>query len=305
MDSLDERTLRKSERRFFIGSTIVMVVIAILMLIPFVLVVSISMTENQAILQNGYTLFPTKFSFDAYKYIWAKANQIFSSIGISVLVTVVGTTVGVILTITFAYPLARTDYPLHRFMTVFALIPMLFHGGIVPTYIVYTQVFHIKNTIFGLLVPNLLMNVFNVILVRTYYATSVPKDLIEAAHIDGATELRTYLKIVLPLSKPIIGTVALMMGMAYWNDWQNGLYYVTQARLFSLQNLLNRMMSDIQFLQSGQNSLLQGMEAEIARMPQASVRMAIACVGILPVLVIFPFVNRFYAKGITMGAVKG
>lgn len=295
----------QSSKIFRRGCQAAIALLAVIMTVPFILLVSISFTDNQTILDTGYRLIPLKFSTDAYYYIWRKLDQIVRSIGISAGITAIGTVFGVSITLMFAYPISRRDYPLRKVMMFFILIPMLFHAGIVPAYIMYTQVIPIKNTFFALLIPNLLLNVFNVIVCRTFFITSVPMEIIEAAKIDGAGETRIFLKIVIPMSTPIIGTIFLMTGMGYWNDWINGLYYITKPEYYSLQNLLNRMMNDIQFLQTGNNSMVQGMDTVIANLPQASVRMALACVGILPVLIIFPFVNRFFARGVAMGAIKG
>lgn len=295
----------KSSKTFRYGCRIVIYLLAAVMLIPLVLLVSVSFTDNQAILDTGYRLIPKRFSLEAYAYIWAKVDQIAHSVVVSFAITIIGTVLGVTITLLFAYPISRRDYPLRKMMTFFILIPMLFNAGIVPTYIMYTQVIPIKNTYLALLIPNLLLNVFNVIVCRTFFITGIPMEVIEAAKIDGAGETRIFLRIVLPMSTSIIGTVSLMTGMGYWNDWINGLYYITKPEYYSLQNLLNRMMTDIQFLQTGSNSMMQGLNEMIANLPQASVRMALAVVGILPVLVIFPFVNRFFAKGVAMGAIKG
>ena len=241
----------KSSKTFRYGCRIVIYLLAAVMLIPLVLLVSVSFTDNQAILDTGYRLIPKRFSLEAYAYIWAKVDQIAHSVVVSFAITIIGTVLGVTITLLFAYPISRRDYPLRKMMTFFILIPMLFNAGIVPTYIMYTQVIPIKNTYLALLIPNLLLNVFNVIVCRTFFITGIPMEVIEAAKIDGAGETRIFLRIVLPMSTSIIGTVSLMTGMGYWNDWINGLYYITKPEYYSLQNLLNRMMTDIQFLQTG------------------------------------------------------
>ena len=178
---------------------------------------------------------------------------------------------------------------------------MLFNGGLVPTYIMYTQVFHIKNTIWALIVPALLMNAFYVIMMRSFFTANIPDSLIEAARIDGAGELRILAQIVLPLSKPMMATLALMIGLGYWNDWLNGLYYLTDTRYFSIQNILNRMIADVQFLASA-SSVTSGISANL---PSVGIRMAIAVIGVLPILIIYPFFQKAFVKGIVIGGVKG
>ena len=179
---------------------------------------------------------------------------------------------------------------------------MLFNGGLVPTYIMWTQTFHIKNTLFAYLVPNLMMSAFYVIMTRTYLTTTIPSEIIEAAKIDGAGEFRVMGRIILPMSKPILSTVGLLVGLSYWNDWLNGLYYINKDALYSIQVLLNKMLLDTQFLMS---SASQGMNIDTTALPSTGIKMAIAVMGILPVLVIYPFLQKYLVKGITIGAVKG
>ena len=183
---------------------------------------------------------------------------------------------------------------------VLILITLLFNGGAVSSYIIYTNLFHIKNTIWALLIPNLMLNGFNLILVRNYMMHSIPEELQSAAEIDGAGVFKIYLKIILPLSKPIMATVGLLTALGYWNDWTNGLYFITDSNLYSVQLLLNKMNENIQYLAS--HSELGAVQQSL---PGTSIRMAIAVVGILPVLIIYPFFQKYFAQGITMGAVKG
>lgn len=167
----------------------------------------------------------------------------------------------------------------------------------------YTGTFHIKNTIFAMIVPNLLMSAVNVLLVRTYFTNSIPEALYEAAEIDGAGQMRIYFQVALPLGKPILETTGLFAALGYWNDWTNGLYYVNQEQFWGIQNLLNKMISDVQALTSGLMS--KEMAGMIATMPSVSVRMAIAFVAMLPILAVYPFLQKYFAEGIAMGAVKG
>jgi putative aldouronate transport system permease protein len=181
---------------------------------------------------------------------------------------------------------------------------MLFNGGLVPSYLMWTRVFNIKNTILALIIPGLLMNAFNVLLMKNFFSTNIPKELIEAAQIDSAGEFRIFLKIILPLSLPIMATIGLFTGLAYWNDWINGLYYVTDSSLFSIQVLLSRILSDIQFLLSRTTS--NGVNtSNISSIPSVSIRMAIAVLGIIPIMIIFPFFQKYFVKGMTVGSVKG
>lgn len=224
---------------------------------------------------------------------------------LSFIVTALGTALSVILTVALAYPLSKKNLPGRGVLTFFVVFTMLFNGGLVPTYMNYTNVFGIKNTIWALIVPNLLMNAFNVLMVKSYFVSSLPNEILEAAYIDGASEFKTFMRIALPLAKPIIATVALFSGIAYWNDWNNGYVYLTKrVDLYTIQNLLNRMIQNIQFLNQGLSST-PNLDAGLISMPSVSVRMAIAVVGVLPILLIYPFVQKNFVKGITLGGVKG
>ena len=178
---------------------------------------------------------------------------------------------------------------------------MLFSGGLVPSYIMWTTTFHIKNTIWAYILPNFLLGAFNIILVRTFFSTSIPNDIYEAAKIDGAGYPTIYWKIVLPLGKPILVTIGLFAGLSYWNDWTNGLYYVNQSDMLSIQALLNRMIQDIQALAAHSTAD----SGALMQIPQVSIRMAIAFVAILPILLVYPFLQKYFASGIMLGAVKG
>jgi ABC-type sugar transport system, permease component len=271
-------------------------------LIPFVLLISASLTDQNAIVAEGYSFIPHEFSTDAYDYLINRGSDIARAYGVTIFVTVFGTVAGLALTTLLAYPLSRKETP-HRFLIMFVVFfTMLFHGGLIPSYLVYTQLFEIKNTIWALIVPGLLTNGFYVMMMRTFFQTTVPPALIESAHLDGASEYRTLWSVVLPLSTPVLATVGLFTCIMYWNDWQNGMIYITNPDYFSVQNLLNRIMQDIQYI----NSNMAGNAGEaLQQMPTDSVKMAIAVIGVLPILVAYPFFQKYFIKGIMIGAVKG
>ena len=221
----------------------------------------------------------------------------------TIFVTVAGTCINLWMSSMLAFGLSRKNLPFRRVITFYVFFTMLFNGGLVPTYMMYTGTFHIKNTIFAMIVPNLLMSAVNVLLVRTYFTNSIPEALYEAAEIDGAGQMRIYFQVALPLGKPILVTTGLFAALGYWNDWTNGLYYVNQEQFWGIQNLLNKMISDVQALTSGLMS--KEMAGMIATMPSVSVRMAIAFVAMLPILAVYPFLQKYFAEGIAMGAVKG
>ena len=228
---------------------------------------------------------------------------ILRSYGISFLVTIGGTAISVLITTMLAYPMARKSFRGRNVLAFFVFFTMLFNGGIVPSYIMWTQIFHIKDTVWALMLPNYLVTAFNVILVRNYYQNSVPDSLIEAAQLDGASELKIFYKVMLPLSKPAVATIGLFTGITYWNDWTNGLYYINNEKLYSIQQLLMKIMDNIQALRSNSTASLLGTGA--VELPGTSIRMAMAVIGILPILLIYPFVQKYLVKGVVVGAVKG
>ena len=207
------------------------------------------------------------------------------------------------MTVMMAYPLSRREFFGRNVCAFYVFFTMLFNGGLVPTYIMYTRYLHIKNTLWALLIPSLLISAFYVIMMRTYFTTNIPEAVIEAARIDGAGEWRILFTIVLPMSLPMIATMALLIGLGYWNDWKNGLYYLTDNRLFSIQNMLNNMLKDVQFLKSGADA--SAASDVLQDMPSVGIKMAIAVIGALPVMIVYPFFQKYFVKGITIGAVKG
>lgn len=283
-------------------SHISMFLFAAVCLIPFLLLISASFTDQNAITAHGYSFIPQVFSTSAYEYLLNRGSDIARAYGVTVFVTVVGTVVGLALTTLLAYPLSRSETP-HRFLIMFIVFfTMLFHGGLVPSYLVYAQLLDFKNSIWALIVPGLLTNGFYIMMMRTFFQTTVPPALIESAQLDGASEYRTLWSIVLPLSTPVLATIGLFTCIMYWNDWQNGMIYITNPELFSVQNLLNRIMQDIQFIST---NLSSNAGEAMQQMPTDSVKMAIAVIGVLPILVAYPFFQKYFIKGIMIGAVKG
>ncbi len=291
-----------SNRIYQITVHCVLIAMAIAAAFPFLLLISASLTEEQAIIRNGYSLIPDQFSFDAYVYLFNHYSLILRSYGITTFITIVGTILGLLITTLIAYPLSRNVLPFRSFLSFFVFFTLLFNGGLVPMYLVYTDLFHLKDTIWSLIIPNLLTNGFYILLMRSFFSTSIPGEVVESAYVDGASEWVIYCKIVLPLALPSLATIGLMLMISYWNDWFNGLIFINDGSLYSIQNLLNRMLSDVQYLQ--QNSL-SSQTAVASSVPLASVRMAIAVIGVLPLIAAYPFFQKFFVKGLTIGAVKG
>ncbi len=291
----------KQEKVTGLIAHLVMILLSFLAIAPFWMLVASSLTNNNTLTRFGYNFWPRVFSADAYAYIAQEWAQIGHAYLLTVVVTAVGTFVAVLLASMGAYALCQKDVPGTKLCMVLILFTILFNGGIVASYITYTNVVNVKNTIWALLVPNLLLNGFNITLVRNYMLNNVPSALLEAADIDGAGEFRKFFTIVLPLSKPILATVGLLAAVAYWNDWTNGLYYITDSRLNTIQLLLDQMNKSVQYLAS-HSELAAASKQEL---PGTAMRMAIAVVGILPIILIYPFFQKYFAQGLTIGAVKG
>lgn len=296
----------KKSKHFQILINLIMILILLVVILPFLLVFISSVTDENVLIRNGYSFLPEKTSLYAYQYIIGQGGKILRAYGVTILVTFVGTAANLAMSALLAYPLSVKTLPHRRAITFFVFFTMLFNGGLVPTYLMYVNYFHIKNTIWALIVPNLLLSANNVLMIRSYFMTSIPDALFEAAKIDGAGHMKIFTTLVLPLGKPILVTMGLFSGLAYWNDWTNGLYYLSGndgQRLYSIQNLLNQMITDIQYLASGK--VAGNIGAEVAKLPATSIRMAIAFIAMLPLFIIYPFLQKYFAEGITLGAVKG
>lgn len=290
------------EKRFRAFSTVLLSLITIITLLPIILIVIASFTDEKALISNGYSYFPKAFSLSAYYYLINQGKLIMRAYGITVLVTLVGTVSSVLITTMLAYPMSRKNFKYRNILSFFVFFTMLFNGGIVSSYMMWTNIFNIKNSIWALILPNYLVTAFNVFLVRNYYANNIPESIIESAQIDGATELRIFYKIIVPLSVPTVATISLFTALCYWNDWLNGLYYITKSEYFGIQNLLIKIMNNVQFLKSGSSNFLG---VGNMNLPGTSVRMAMAVIGILPIIIIYPFIQKYFIKGVVVGAVKG
>lgn len=293
----------KFANRVFEGTThLFFLIVTILCLFPFWLLISASITEENTILREGYSFIPKVISFEAYRYLFSDAGQIVQALTITILVTVIGTAVSLILTALLAYPLSRSELPYRKIFAGLIALTILYNGGLVPTYLVYTQLLDVKNTIFALLLPNLLLNGFYVLLARSFFMSSIPVAIIESAYMDGAGEFRIFAQFVLPLSLPILASIGLFEMLLYWNDWFNSMVYVSDTRLYSLQYLLNKILMDIQFLNMDSSG---NFGSQAANIPLQGVRMAMAVVGVLPIILVYPFFQKYFVKGLTIGAVKG
>ncbi|MDF2925998.1 MAG: sugar transporter permease [Paenibacillaceae bacterium] len=278
------------------------IVISILMIMPFALVVIVSLTSEPSIIKNGYRFIPEIFSLDAYRYILQSPDMLFRAYGITTLITVAGTLCGLLLTAMTAYVVSRKDYRYNRITTFYVFFTMLFSGGLVPVYILITQYLHLKDTLFALILP-VLLSPFNIMVMKGFMS-KIPLEIIESAKIDGARELRIFFTIIIPLSKPALATMGLLISFAYWNEWFNAMLYIDNQKLVPLQLLLVRILNSMEFLTSN-SEFSQQMGINLAEFPNNSARMAIAVLAGGPMLVIFPFFQRFFVKGLTVGSLKG
>jgi putative aldouronate transport system permease protein len=289
-----------NDRLFQFLIHVVLALLSLAAFLPFLLLFTSSLTAETSLLADGYSFFPKKWSLGAYTYVFkTNRDNVFRAYGISMIITAVGTSISLLIAPMLSYAISRKDYPRRNVISFLVFFTMIFNGGLVASYISWTRLFFVKNTIFALIFPRLLFNGFYVMLMKSYFSINIHPSLIEAAKIDGAGEFRIYFTIVAPLSLPILATIGLMVGIGYWNDWQNGLYFITDPRLYSLQNLLNRILTNARFLASISADISVQVE-----LPSIGIRMAMAVIGVIPVLALYPFFQRYFIKGLTLGGVK-
>ena len=295
---------KKAYNEGFTGITniianIILAVSAIACVFPFIFVIIISLTSEQSLLEHGYSIFPKEWSLDAYKYLLQSGGALAQSYMVTIVVTILGTIINVSMVSSYAYAISRKGFKYRRQFTFLVFFTMLFGGGMVPSYIVMTQVLGLKNTIWALILP-LAFNSFNIIVMRTFFQKSVPDSIIESARIDGASEFRIFTKIVIPLAIPGIATIALFSTLAYWNDWFNAMLYIDYQNLVPLQHMLMKIEKNMEFIR--QNAMLSG--EVMSALPQESVRMAMVVLSTLPIACTYPFFQKYFISGLTIGGVK-
>ncbi|SDW97916.1 carbohydrate ABC transporter permease [Paenibacillus sp. CF384] len=283
---------------------LIFIILALLCLVPVLVVLSVSLASEDSIRNDGYHLIPTAFSGEAYHYIVKQGKMISQALGISVLVTVVGTVLGVMLTTSMGYVLSRPNYKLNGLLTWIVFIPMVFNGGLVSSYYINSNLLGLKDTVWALILP-LAVSSFNVIICKTFFRSTIPDALIESAEIDGSSQLRIFFSIVLPISLPVLATIGLFLCFSYWNDWFQSMLYINNQNLYSLQALLNSLMSNVDALAKNASSMGISYAELVATMPKESARMAVAIVIVVPVAVAYPFFQKYFISGLTVGAVKG
>lgn len=302
--SLEEKSYQKKITAGQVILTIILLLVTLLCALPVLLIFISAFTDEQVLATTGFTFFPSKMSMNGFNAVLRYGKQLFVSYGVTIFITVSGTLIGLLVMAMYAHCMTIRDFPLKKFLSVWAMIPMLFSGGQLSTYIIYTSVYHLRDNLILLILP-MCVSTMDIIILRTYIQTSIPMDLMDSARIDGAGEYRTFFQIVLPLMKPSLAAVGFMMATAYWNDWQNALLFITSDSKKPLQLLLINIQKSIETLLSVRNIPSSALSAMQGSIPQYSATMATVVVVIGPIIVVYPFFQKYFIKGLTIGSVKG
>jgi putative aldouronate transport system permease protein len=273
-------------------------------ILPLLLVVAVSLTDEKTVYAGGYRFVPQKFSTKAYEFVFSNIEQVMRAYGVTILVTIVGSLVSLLFTSMLAYVLSRKDFRYRRVFTFYVFFTILFSGGFVPWYVICVRLFHLKDTLWALILPYLL-NGWYVIIMRTFYITNLPDEILESARIDGAGELRTFFAIVTPLAVPGLATIGLFNVLTYWNDWWLPLTLINNDRLYNLQYLMYKIEIDVQYLKIARQAMGSLALKELMSIPSETARMAMCIIAIGPIILAYPFFQRYFVKGLTIGALKG
>lgn len=305
---MSNNPLTKKTKKLGLGQIILGLCLALYTLfcfLPLLLVVIIAFTDEKCLSTNGFSFFPQKTSMAGMNAVLRYGTKLFRAYGVTITVTVVGTVLGLVVMALFAYGLSRKDFKLRKFLAIYLLIPMLFSGGQVASYIIFSSVYHLKDTLLVLILP-ICVSTMNVIILRTYIQSSVPEELMESATIDGASETRIFWQIVFPLMKPALAAVGFMLATQYWNDWQNALLFINKADYFTpLQLLLINIQKSIEFLLTSKDIPTAARAAMGGTIPNESAIMATVITVIGPIIIAYPFFQKYFVKGLTVGSVKG
>ena len=283
---------------------LILIAFCLLCIVPFIFVVIISFTSQESIRSIGYSFTPTSYSLEAYNYVLKLGDQLWRSYFNSFFITAFGTFLTMLMPILYSYALFRKDFKFRGFFTFWAFFTMLFGGGLAPTYVVCKTVLGLSDSYAAIIVP-MLLNPFNIIVMRTFFQSSIPEELIDAASIDGSGEYNTLFRIIVPISKPGIATIGLLTALGYWNEWFIPMLYIRDAKYYPLQYLLMQMQNKVDFLV--RNSTMIGAEATniIATIPSDSLRMSLVVLIVAPIAFAYPFFQRYIISGLTIGSVKG
>lgn len=298
-NKLDKKPI---EYRVFIAfAYIFVVIIALLGVIPFIMLLSGSFTSESYIVNHGYSLIPKEFSVNAYKTIFENPQRIVNSYAVTIFITVVGTVISLFLTAMTAYVLQRKDFPWRNKISYFIYFTTLFSGGLTPWYMLMMK-FGMKNNLAALIIPHL-FSVFNILIVRNYL-NGIPHEISESAKVDGANDFLIFIKLIIPLSKPVLATIALFTGLLIWNEWYNCMLFISDQKLYTLQYYLYNMLNNA----TAMKELVSGTSVDLssgAELPAESAKLAMAIIATGPILLLYPFIQKYFVKGIVIGAVKG
>lgn len=285
---------------------VLFIIMALMCFLPIVFIFVISITKSSVIAAGGYKVFVTldEMSLEAYQYLWGQRATILNALKMSVYVTALGTVLGVALTCLMGYVLSRREHKLNNFLTILVFIPMIFGGGMAASFVVNTQILGLKDSFWVLVLP-LMVSSFNVTVSRTFFRTTIPDSIIESAKMDGASQWTIFARIVLPISKPVLATIGLFLAFGYWNDWFMAKLYIDSDKLRTLQSMLNSIEANLNYLTKNPTAGLTSSSALAKAMPAESVRMAIAFIVAVPIACIYPFFQKYFISGLTVGAVKG
>lgn len=278
------------------------VIMCVICIFPVLMALSASFTSEASLIKEGYRLIPKVTSLDAYKYVFGTSNAIVRAYGITILVTAVSVVFGVLVSSMYAYVISRKDFEYRKLFSFISFFTMLFNGGLVASYLINTKFLHLSNNLWALILPGT-MSAWNVIVLRSFFQGSVPYEIIESGKLDGADEFKVFFKLVMPISLPGIATIALFIMIAKWNDWLAPMLYITDNKLYTLSFLLQNMMNNIQEMMN--NAAESGVSNQMENMPTEGARMALCMVAIAPMLVAYPFFQKYFIQGMTVGSVKG
>ena len=280
---------------------IIFILLCLSILVPFMILLSASFTAEKDIVYNGFKVFPQTLSLDAYKYVFEKPKAIIDAYKVTITYSFLGTLLSTLLMAMIAYPLSSPKMRYRKQLSFYLYFTMLFSGGLVPSYILITQYLHLDDTIWAYILP-CCINPWYVFMMRTFF-TDLPYSLVESMKIDGASEYRVFFTLIVPLSKPIIATVALFVLLLRWNDWNTAMLYIDNQELVSLQYLLQKLLRDTQFM--AENASTANVELDPGDVPTMTLQMAMAMLATGPALIFFPFFQKYFVKGMTVGSVKG
>ncbi len=306
---MEDKRQKAEKTKITKGQVVLIVAIALIALIcflPVLLVLIVSFSTENSIAERGFSFFPSSWSVGAYKYVFSFAGQLIQSYKITLFETIVGTLLTLLLTSMFAYSLSRKEFMLRGPLAIYLLITMLFSGGLLGGYLTNTNIYHLRNNLLILVLPGA-VSTMNTIVMRTFINSNVPDSLVEAARIDGAGEAYTFFKIVIPIMAPVLASIGFMSAVGHWNEWQTSMLYIDDADLATLQLMLMRVEKNIEFLKMRESmgNMSELEMQELNKIPNMATRMALLFCTLGPILVIYPFFQRYFIKGMTIGAVKG